>query len=199
MPELLDLRFFVPGRVVPKGNHAAFPIARGKCECKGRGCRRRNCFGGTLVGTVITDDGGDELKAWEAFVRAHAISARNRDGVKIVDRPGSIEIRLVFLFPRPQGHWTTRGQLSADGLRHPLPSVKPDWDKVSRSTADGLTEGLVVDDSQIVMAMVAKEYSERGPGVIIHARQISQHSTWVHDELRAVGLAPVAQQAGLFG
>lgn len=195
----MDVRFFVPGKPVPKGNHAAFPIARGKCECKGKGCARKNCFGGTLVGTVITDDKGKELEAWEAYVKIQAISARNAAACRLVEKPSALEVRLVFMFDRPQGHWTTKGQLSAEGLRNPIPSVKPDWDKVSRSTADALTGALCEDDGQIAIAAVAKIYAPERAGVLIRARAIAAPAEWVLTELAAMGIkTPAAVQGGLF-
>lgn len=195
----LDVRFFVPGSPVPKGNHAAFPIARGKCECKGAGCRRRNCFGGTIVGTVVTDDKAKELEAWEQYVKVHAISARNAAGARLVEKPNALEVRLVFMFDRPQGHWTSKGQLSADGLRNPLPSVKPDWDKVSRATADALTGALCEDDGQIALAMVSKIYTPDRPGVVVRARQIGGVADWVLAELAELGIkTPAAVQGALF-
>lgn len=186
MAEPFDIRFSAPGRVVPKGNHAGFPIARGRCaECKpGAQCRRRNCFGGTIVGVVITDDGGGELEAWEEFAKVKAISARNAAGARIVEPPGALEVRMIFLVTRPQSHFTTKGALSAEGMRRPMPTTKPDWDKLSRSTADALTGALVTDDSQIAIALVAKVWGIK-PGVLIRARTVSEPSDWVARELAA--------------
>jgi Holliday junction resolvase RusA-like endonuclease len=195
----LDVRFFVPGTVVPKGNHQAFPIARGRCQtCKtGRPCRQRNCFGGTIVGTVVTDAGGDELEAWQQMISVLAMSARNLAGQRVVKPPGAVEVAMVFLLPRPAGHWTESGRLTKEGAARPHATVKPDWDKVSRAAADGLTGSLVVDDSQIVVARVAKVPAPwRGPtGVAIHARQISSFDGWIEHELQyaGIGLEPRRQ------
>lgn len=197
----LDIRFFVPGRPIPKGNHDAFPIARGKCEDHGAGkfCRRRNCFGGTIVGTVVTDSKGDELKAWEAFVNVHAMSARNAIGARMVEPPGAVEVRLVFVLERPKGHTTKRGVLSAEGERKPLPTVKPDWDKLARATCDGLTNALVTDDAQLSCAMTQKVYGEKA-GVLIRARTVTAPADWALTELAAGGIATLfSSQEGLFG
>lgn len=200
---MLDVRFFVPGTNVPKGNHAAFPIARARCdECKpGKKCARRNCFGGTIVGTVVTDDKDKELKAWEEFIRFHAISARNAQVSRIAPPHEPVEVRLVFLIARPDGHWTTKNQLSAEGTRRPMPSVKPDWDKLSRATADALKGALVEDDAQIVVANVAKVYASYGQrsGVVIRAKSIDRIPEWVVSELAAVDIKIADDvQGGLF-
>jgi Holliday junction resolvase RusA-like endonuclease len=196
----LDIRFAVYGTPVPKGNHAAFPIARGKCgECKpGARCRRRNCFGGTIVGTVVSDDKGSELEAWQQMINVSAMSARNKGAMRLVEAPGALEVSIVFMLERPAGHWTSRGALSADGQRKPLPTVKPDWDKLSRAVADGLTGALCTDDNQIVIAHVAKIYAPKA-GVVIAARAVTESAGWVAELLGSLGIATAtATQGGLF-
>jgi Holliday junction resolvase RusA-like endonuclease len=192
---VLDVRFIVEGKPIPKGNHAAYPISRGRCEdCKpGRSCGRKNCFGGVIVGTVITDDGGKELEAWEQLVHVQAISARNRAAQRLVEPPASVEVRMIFVLPRPGGHWTESGsgQLTAAGRERRHPSVKPDWDKLARAVADGLTGALVRDDSQIVIGQPAKVYAPyRGKaGVIVVARQLGDElPEWIAAELVTFGI-----------
>lgn len=199
----LDISFVVDGTPVPKGNHAAFPIARGKCPAcaPGKRCGKRNCFGGVLVGTTITDDGGKELEAWQGQIRISAISARNRAACRLVEAPGALEVRIVFVLERPAGHWTTKGALSADGLRRPMPTVKPDWDKLSRAVADGLIGALCTDDSQIVIAHVGKVYAPAGRKacVVIGARAVDRQPAWISEMLGAVGIqTAAAAQGGLF-
>lgn len=202
----LDIRFMVPGDPVPKGNHDAFPIDRGPCpECRpGAPCKRRVCFGGRIVGTTVTDDGGKALEAWQGLVRVHAISARNLAGARIVERPGALELWMVFLRRRPDAHYTSRGALSAEGMRHGVPTTKPDWDKLARAIGDAVTEAtkkglagaLAQDDSQIAAAQVAKAWTDGRPGVVIRARQITREPAWVQEELVAAGLSvPVTQGA----
>lgn len=201
---MLDVRFIVEGAPVPKGNHAAFPIARGPCgKCKpGRAtCSVRNCFGGVLVGTVITDDGGKELEAWEQLIRVQAISARNRAAQRMAEPPAAVVVSMIFLLPRPGGHWTTSGQLTSEGRARRHPSVKPDGDKLARAVADGLIGALVRDDSQIVIGQPAKVYTpHRGKtGVIVVARQLGDElPDWITAELSAFGIAQPTTQRALF-
>lgn len=187
----LDIRFIVEGDPVSKGNHSAFPIARGKCpSCKpGQRCRTRNCFGGVLVGTTITDKAGPELEAWEALTKVRAMSARNVAGHRLVARPGAVQISMVYVLERPEGHWLPGGRLSAAGLRCPHPTVKPDFDKLTRATSDGMTGILAEDDSQFVVGMIAKVYAPyRGRiGAVVHARQIHTMDAWVDRELQYAG------------
>lgn len=69
-------------------------------------------------------------------------------------------LHVVFYLPRPK---------SVSAVRRPLPSVKPDYDKLARSL-DSLTDaGVVLDDSLIVSAFVAKRYAtdDEPPGAKI--------------------------------
>jgi len=184
---MLDVRFKVEGIPVPKGSMAGFPIARGKCdECKpGKPCRGRSCFGGTIVGVSVTDQGGKELEAWQDLVFVRALSARNAAGARPVARPGACEVMMVFVMPRPAGHWNAAGALTKEGLSKPLPSVKPDVDKMARAAFDGLSRALVEDDAQICVAPLAEVYAgwKGWTGVVIRARQVSSVPAWALEEL----------------
>jgi Holliday junction resolvase RusA-like endonuclease len=203
----LDIRFFVAGEPLSKGNHDAFPIDRGPCTAcvPGKRCGRRNCIGGRIVGAVVTDDGGKALEAWQGLIRVYAISARNAAGARVVTRPGALEMFMVFLRRRPDAHYTGRGALSAEGMRHPTPDTKPDWDKLARAVGDALTDAtkkglagaLAEDDSQITSAHVGKAWTEQKPGVLIRARLITKDPAWVLEELVAAGLAAATTQGAL--
>jgi Holliday junction resolvase RusA-like endonuclease len=197
---MLDVRFQVEGTPVSKGSMSGFPIDRGPCPtCKpGKPCRGRSCFGGRSVGVSVTDQGGKELDAWEELTFVRAMSARNRAGCRPIARPGSCEVTLIFILPRPDSHWTKSGRLTADGRAREMPSVKPDLDKLGRAVIDGLTRVLVEDDAQIVVAPLAEVYADRGKwtGVCVRARQISGPPAWVVEELAHHCVwAPSAQEA----
>lgn len=199
---MLDVRFWVPGRPVPKGNHNAFPIARGRCACAakpGKPCRIRNCFGGVLVGTTITDAGGGELEAWQEMVRVSAISARNAAAQRPAPRGAAVSVSLVFVEERPGGHWSSAGKLTSAGKERPFPSVAPDWDKLSRAVCDGLMPALVEDDSQFVLASVALVYApwKAKPGVIVRARLVSSMESWVAREMDFMGIDTRSPQESL--
>jgi len=200
---VLDVRFKVEGKPCPKGNMSGFPIDRGRCTtCRpGKPCRARNCFGGRIVGVSITDQGGKELEAWQQLVTVRALSARNVAGQRMVARPGAAEVTMVFVFERPGGHWLPSGTLTAAGRSQPLPTVKPDFDKVARAATDGLTSALVEDDAEVIVARIAKVYAgHKGwTGVAIRARQISSYEAWVEHELAYHGVwtRPDANQGAL--
>lgn len=183
----LDVRFAVKGTPLPKGSMSGFPISRGKCdECKpGQRCARRNCFGGTIVGVSVTDQGDEALKAWQGRIHYAALSARNAARQRIAMPPTAVSLSMVFVFARPDGHWTSKHDLSSDGKARPFPTVKPDADKCARAVLDALTGALAQDDSLVVVARVAQIYAARGgwTGVAVHARQMLSLDAWVEHEL----------------
>ena len=189
---MLDVRFIVEGVPVPKGSHQAFPIKRGHCKTclAGKPCNARNCFGGVIVGTVIADQQGGELDAWQQLVKVRAMSARNAAGQRLVQRPGAVAVSIVFVMPRPAGHWTDAGALTSVGRAQPMDTVKPDVDKLTRAVLDGMTGVIAEDDAQIVSAPPAKLYAcHRGwTGAVVRARQVSGYEEWVHAELAHHGI-----------
>jgi Holliday junction resolvase RusA-like endonuclease len=64
----------------------------------------------------------------------------------------SCPVSVVVEFRLPRGR----------SVRRDTPSVKPDFDKLLRSTLDALTGTLIVDDAQIVDVRATKEYAEPG-------------------------------------
>lgn len=201
----LDISFLVEGTPLSKGSMSGFPIARGKCtECKpGKSCRQRNCFGGVLVGVSVTDQGGKALDAWEDLVHVRAMSARNAAGARPVQRPGALMLELVFVLARPDNHWTKRGDLSAAGRAVPDPTTKPDGDKLARAILDGCTRALVADDSQVIVASVAKVFAGwRGwTGAVVNAKEVSGPPAWalaMLEKHRVWTPPPPDPQRGLF-
>lgn len=184
----LNVRFVVEGIPVPQGSHSAFVFSRGECRtCKAKKpCNAKNCFRGLIVGASVTDQQGPELDAWRQLTKVRAMSARNAAGQRMVMRPGAVAVSLVFVLPRPDGHWTDSGALTAAGRARPLPTVTPDVDKLTRSIFDGGVTGVLAeDDAQIIAAPPAKVYANwRGwTGVDVHARQVSAYDAWVVDQL----------------
>ena len=188
----LDIRFFVPGIPVPKGSHEAFVRAVGKCKkCKpGKPCMAGNCVNGVIVRAIVADEQGAELKAWQQMTHYKAISARNSAGHRLVKAPGSVDVSMVFVIPRPKGHWTASGLLTKEGRDRPNPSVKPDNDKLQRAISDGLTGALVEDDAQLVIGRAAKIYASwKGDvGVVVRARQFTSYDAWVLNEMQHAGV-----------
>jgi Holliday junction resolvase RusA-like endonuclease len=187
---MLDVRFTVEGTPLSKGSMSGFPIARGRCaEClQKKRCGKRNCFGGTIVGVSVTDQGDQALKAWQQLIQIRAISARNAAGQRMVQPPHAVAVSLAFVMPRPAGHWTDRGSLTSAGRERSQPTVKPDCDKLMRACLDALTEALVRDDAMVTVARVAMVYANwKGwTGVSVEARQFSIVDDWVERQLVGV-------------
>lgn len=65
----------------------------------------------------------------------------------------AVKIEVV----RPKGHLKTNGELSAEGLRHPVPrNKKPDLDNAVKLIMDALNSRAYRDD-----VMIARVYAER--------------------------------------
>ena len=96
-------------------------------------------------GFVVRKD-SDATEAWEQRVAWAARVAMGREPVFT----GPVEVTLEFWMPRPKS------------VKRSLPSVKPDWDKLARSTCDALTATVLVDDALVVDAVVRKRYADRG-------------------------------------
>jgi crossover junction endodeoxyribonuclease RusA len=92
---------------------------------------------------------------WRATVTAAASEAMT-GRLPLV---GPLEIRAVFVFPRPASHWGTgrniqRLKPSAPAYR----SSKPDLDKLLRAIGDALTGIAFRDDAQLVIVRAEKHY-----------------------------------------
>jgi len=74
---------------------------------------------------------------------------------------GPIVVDLALVVTRPRGHFTVRGDLSAEGRRHPLPHrQKPDIDNALKLVCDALNDCAWRDDVQIVDARVTRRWGE---------------------------------------
>jgi len=132
----------VLGSPAPKGNARAF-MAGGKAVLASFGS-----------GTTKK-----RLKSWDAAVREAALEVPH-----ITDTPRFVQkalaVGIVFRIARPQGHWSKKGGLLPSA---PIaPTVKPDIDKLARSTLDALHGTIFDDDSRIVELGVVKTYAEPG-------------------------------------
>lgn len=116
----------------------------------------------------MTDQQSDDLKPWQEFVAHHARNARVVARQTIAPKETTIAMRILFMMPRPKGHYLPSGELSADGKRSPTPITKPDVDKLTRAILDALTGTLYVDDCQVVGPDPYKAWAlDRKPGAMI--------------------------------
>lgn len=108
-------------------------------------------------GRVVLVEASSKVKPWRAAVSNQAVLAmRNRE---LLDGP--IEVTLHFLMPRGK---------TVNRIMH---TVKPDLDKLIRSTLDGLTGTVFKDDALVVAVSAAKDYTTGEPGCKIMISEAS--------------------------
>jgi len=75
----------------------------------------------------------------------------------------AVEVKIMVRLPRPPS------------VKRKLPSVKPDADKIARSTLDAISKGIVlVDDALAVDLIVRKRYASPGDeGATITVREVA--------------------------
>ena len=144
--------FFVPGIPKPAGSKRAFII-------KGR--------------AVITD-ANNNARDWKIDVQHAAKAASDQMEGNLFSGP--IKVIMMFLLPRPKGHYRTGKNahlLRDDAPMHPM--SKPDVLKLARGTEDALTGMLWHDDAQITNEHIFKRYCmpglDSGPGCQVEIRE----------------------------
>ncbi len=123
---------------------------------------------------VVVDDNKPALRTWRGDVIDAAL------GVGQTMLAGPVEITITFALRRPNGHYGTgRNAGTVRGSAPSHPAVKPDLDKLTRSTLDALREaGIYRDDAQVVTITAAKRYADgRPPGAHITIRTIGGLTT----------------------
>jgi crossover junction endodeoxyribonuclease RusA len=117
------------------------------------------------LGHGVLVEASTRVKPWRQAVTTAALEARRAAGLHgLVEGPCSVSV--VFSFQRPRSHYGRRG------LRPGAPlwkASRPDLDKLTRSTLDGLSQALIRDDAQVVTLTAAKRYcgEDEVPGCLI--------------------------------
>jgi Holliday junction resolvase RusA-like endonuclease len=93
------------------------------------------------------------LDRWMLAVAWAGKSAFSRQRTELLEE--ALGVTLTFYFERPAT------------VTRPMPSVKPDGDKLARAVLDALTGVLWKDDSQVTTLLVVKRYGS-SPGVGVH-------------------------------
>lgn len=94
---------------------------------------------------------------------------------RLPDEALHLDVRLGVV--RPKGHFTTKGELSAAGLRAVFPANrKPDVDNALKLVMDALNSRAWRDDVQVVTARVSRHWA-RFPSVEIVASVLSAVQT----------------------
>lgn len=105
-----------------------------------------------------------KVKPWRQDVKHAALDAIERGAPTFPT--GGVIVGVAFRFTRPRYHYRSGKHAHLLGSRAtPVPDVKPDVDKLVRSTLDALGEaGVFKDDSQVVAIWATKEYDDHGGG-----------------------------------
>jgi Holliday junction resolvase RusA-like endonuclease len=101
------------------------------------------------------------VMAWRGKV---AVAGAANEPIK-----GAVRLTLVFVLPRPPT------------VTRPLPSTKPDLDKLQRAVFDALQQsGLIEQDSRVVSVVADKVYQDA------QSLDVAVHATGVHATVEAM-------------
>lgn len=99
-----------------------------------------------------------KLASWATAVREAARDdVGPRDEPVFVSRP--LHVGITFLMARPAGHWGVKGLKPSAPT---YPQVKPDIDKLARTTLDAMTGLVFDDDSRIALLVLRKQWASPG-------------------------------------
>ena len=125
------------------------------------------------VGNGVMIESSAKVRPWRQAVKYAALDFIAA-GNPIV---GPVRVDIRFLLARPKSHYRTGKNAGLLRDSAPLwPAVKPDVDKLLRSTLDALGEaGVWKDDAQVVGVAVWKAYADATvPGAEIHVESMRE-------------------------
>jgi len=106
-------------------------------------------------GRVVLVESSKKVKPWREAV------ARTTQAQVPCPLQNAVEVALVFHLPRPKT------------VTRKWPAVKPDLDKLVRSTFDGLTTGgLYTDDALVIALSASKQYTTDRIGCQVIASEV---------------------------
>ena len=110
-------------------------------------------------GRVVMVESSKKVKPWREAVAAQ--TRRQLENLYGFPLTTPVEIALVFHLPRPKT------------VTRKWPAVKPDLDKLIRSTFDGLTTGgLYTDDALVIAVSASKQYATDRVGCQVIASEV---------------------------
>lgn len=84
----------------------------------------------------------------------------------------ALELVVELYVQRPKGHFKQNGELSAEGLRHPIPrNKKPDIDNALKLVMDALNSQAYKDDVQIAKVTVMRHWGD-WPKTVITVKEL---------------------------
>jgi len=155
--------FFAPGTPAPQGSKAAIPV--------------KDKATGIATGKINVVESSKALAPWRSDVRDAAMAAMLSGRCPMFTGP--VEVGLTFRIARPKGHYGTGRNAGILKDSAPMyPAVKPDLDKLVRSTLDALTSaGVYADDNLVVgLGYTTKRYALAGEptGVEVRVRPMQR-------------------------
>lgn len=130
-------------------------------------------------GRMISDN--PKLKAWRTTVNQVFVYQHRCSKIE-----GPVEVRAVFVMPRPKSHYGTGRNTSRikDAYLDIPHVVKPDGDKLIRAVFDALSTtktqaGAFIDDSHVVRHSAQKRYVR--PGEDPHAQITLSPAIGIHE------------------
>jgi Holliday junction resolvase RusA-like endonuclease len=140
----LEIELWVPGAAVAKGRP------------------RATSFGGKVRTYTPA-----KTRNYENLVKLEA--GRVMAGKDLIEGPVSLHVTAHLQVPQS---WSKKKQSSALSGEL-LPTSRPDVDNYAKAVLDALNEVVFRDDSQVVMLIASKQYSER-PGLSIKVAAIQE-------------------------
>lgn len=127
-------------------------------------------------GRAVLVPSGSPKNARELYAWTKAIRTRVAEQLGTIGEPlfahAAIAVHLLFRLARPKAHYGARGLLPSAPRHH---IVKPDIDKLMRSTLDALTGELIDDDARIPVIQADKQWCDAGrQGVVITVKPLSE-------------------------
>lgn len=111
-----------------------------------------------INGRAVMWEASKGVKIWRDTVAAQAMIQMIAENLQTIEGP--VELVLDFRLPKPKS------------VNRALPSVKPDLDKLIRSTCDALTKSKIYKDDALVIAIAAsKSYATDKPGCFISIQE----------------------------
>ena len=115
------------------------------------------------TGRAVVVESSAKVRPWRAAITAACKAER------VPHHEGPVTVSVIFYMPRPRSHHRADG-VTLRPTAPVSPSVRPDLDKLLRSTLDGLTDaGVIEDDARIVSISARKIYAvpPEPPGALI--------------------------------
>jgi len=141
------ISFVVHGKPATQGSKRGFVIRKKSGEIVTRPS------GAPMVAMV---EDNPRLKSWRAEVALAASQAFHEPPLEC---PVMLEVQ--FIRPRPKkDYFTGKNHQRVKSTAKSWPSTRPDTTKLARAVEDALSGIVFVDDAQVVIELISKEYGE---------------------------------------